>query len=79
MKTISTIFTLVLLIILTSTSTAQINWTKYGNNPVLNVGPAGSWDDQFVGNCSVIFDSSTSTFKMWYNGGDGEKERKTGR
>jgi predicted GH43/DUF377 family glycosyl hydrolase len=49
----------------------QITWTKYKENPVLNPGESGEWDSQFVFSPSVLFDSATSVFKMWYGGGDG--------
>jgi predicted GH43/DUF377 family glycosyl hydrolase len=52
------------------------NWKKeptlvQGSNPVLEPGPSGSWDDQYVGLCGVIFDDVESIFKMWYSGGVG--------
>ena len=49
----------------------QINWKK-DVNPVLNPGESGEWDSQFVFSPSVLFDSATSVFKMWYCGGNGE-------
>ena len=52
---------------------AQTNWTKYSENPVLNFGASGSWDDEGVVLPSVIFDSDT--FKMWYYGDDGSATR----
>ena len=41
-------------------------WTKYEGNPVLDVGPPGSWDDDQVRPASVILDGET--YKMWYSG-----------
>jgi len=41
-------------------------WTKYEGNPVLEVGPPGSWDDRQVRPASVILDGET--YKMWYSG-----------
>jgi len=52
---------------------AQTTWTKYMGNPVLNLGPAGSWDDNSVILPSVIFDSNE--YKMWYHGDDGSATR----
>jgi len=46
-----------------------VTWTKDTHNPVLNVGSAGSWDDYYVAHPSVVFDTATSTYKMWYMGG----------
>ncbi len=43
-----------------------INWTKSASNPVLDLGSAGSWDDQLVNNPCVIYDGTT--YKMWYAG-----------
>jgi predicted GH43/DUF377 family glycosyl hydrolase len=53
-----------------ATSPDGSEWTKYAGNPVLDWGLAGSWDDTFVGGCSVI-DSAASIYKMWYSGGIG--------
>jgi predicted GH43/DUF377 family glycosyl hydrolase len=46
-----------------------INWTKRAMNPVLDLGPSGSWDDFHVEDPSVIKDGSI--YKMWYTGYDG--------
>ncbi|MFQ6673907.1 MAG: FlgD immunoglobulin-like domain containing protein, partial [Fidelibacterota bacterium] len=54
-----------------ATSPDGVAWTKDTLNPILDVGPSGSWDDYYVGHCSVVFDTATSTYKMWYTGGDG--------
>ena len=42
--------------------------TKYVSNPVLDLGTAGSWDDDGIWHPSVLLDGST--FKMWYAGND---------
>jgi predicted GH43/DUF377 family glycosyl hydrolase len=47
-------------------STDGINWQKHNSNPVLTVGPAGSWDNQYVGHPEVIF--VDSLYHMWYGG-----------
>jgi hypothetical protein len=39
------------------------------NNPVLEPGTEGEWDDSAVGGPSVILDGDT--FKMWYQGWQG--------
>ena len=49
-----------------ATSSDGISWTKFGANPVFNVGTAGSWDDQGVSEPWVI--KEDSTYKMWYVG-----------
>ena len=42
----------------------QPTWLKNPNNPVLNTGQSGSWDDSSVELSSVIFDGSI--YHMWY-------------
>ena len=51
----------------------NIPWAKHLDNPVLDVGPPGSWDCIGVGNPCVIFENDT--FKMWHAGGDGNTVR----
>lgn len=47
------------------------HWTKENSqNPVLEPGTLGSWDETYVGGCGVILFSNT-TAKMWYTGGTG--------
>jgi hypothetical protein len=58
-----------------ATSTDGIAWIKHKSNPVLGIGESGSWDSQFVGFPSVIYDSDRELFRMWYWGG---KEAYTG-
>lgn len=50
-----------------ATSPDGIVWTKSLNNPVLNVGSAGSWDAVYAGMASVI--KVGSTYQLWYRGG----------
>ena len=48
-----------------------INWTKISTDkPVLETGASGDWDDFFVYSSSVLLDSTNSTLKMWYVGGE---------
>jgi len=49
-----------------ATSTDGIHWTKYQNNPVLEPGPPGSWDQQGIIHTNVLFDGISC--KMWYAG-----------
>jgi len=49
-----------------ATSLDGVTWIKDTNNPVMDVGPEGSWDDGGVGCCSVIYDGSQ--YHMWYIG-----------
>jgi predicted GH43/DUF377 family glycosyl hydrolase len=49
-----------------ATSPDGITWTKDINNPVLDIGPAGSWDENSVhAPCVMVIDN---TFNMWYTG-----------
>ena len=50
-----------------------IAWTKHAGNPVLDVGPAGEWDDRHVAGASVLPDGSE--YKMWYTGNRGAYSR----
>ncbi|MHA2281212.1 MAG: hypothetical protein ACXAC5_10200 [Promethearchaeota archaeon] len=49
----------------------MINWTKSPSNPVLVLGPGGSWESNTLGGCSLLYDASD--FKLWYHGGDGSR------
>ena len=51
-----------------ATSPDRVTWTKYGANPVLDIGPPGEWDDAGVFNPMVMFESTT--YHMWYSGWD---------
>lgn len=55
-----------------ATSPDGVVWTKYEGNPILDVGPPGSWDDTDIWGASVIFNGST--YEMWYSGFDGDKD-----
>jgi predicted GH43/DUF377 family glycosyl hydrolase len=44
------------------------NWTKALSNPVLDLGPPGSWDDYSIQWPSVI--KRNGTYEMWYAGHD---------
>ncbi len=56
-----------------ATSTDKDNWTKVAANPVLDLGPPGSWDDDHVYGATVLFDGTT--YHMWYHGFDGLNPR----
>jgi predicted GH43/DUF377 family glycosyl hydrolase len=49
-----------------ATSSDGITWTKYENNPVLNNGPTGSWNEGGSSHPCVRFDGST--YHMWFHG-----------
>ncbi len=42
-------------------------WIKYPSNPILSPTPGG-WDNDFVIQPRVVYDSTTGTFRMWYVG-----------
>jgi predicted GH43/DUF377 family glycosyl hydrolase len=44
-------------------------WIKSPANPVLDLGPPGSWDDDLVWAPRVLYDGAT--YHMWYSGDDG--------
>lgn len=54
-----------------ATSPDGITWTKDINNPVLDKGTAGSWDENLVHCPKVII--INSTFHMWYTGHSGKR------
>ena len=73
MKNLTFIFIAASLFIPVGAATqAQTEWTKYAGNPVLVEGSAGSWDDNFLVEASVLFDGTN--YKMWYGGQDGSQD-----
>jgi predicted GH43/DUF377 family glycosyl hydrolase len=56
-----------------ATSSDGTSWTKYGSNPVLNLGAGGQWDDVMVSHPTVIYENNL--FHMWYEGRDGTSYR----
>ena len=54
-------------------SSDGINWVKHSNNPVLDLGNNGAWDDRGVSRPTVLFDGIE--YHMWYTGYNGEKYR----
>jgi hypothetical protein len=50
-------------------------WTRYGGNPILTPGPAGSWDSEWVACACVMKERAygrrpdRDMFYMWYSGG----------
>ncbi|MGB5848797.1 MAG: hypothetical protein WBH40_09935, partial [Ignavibacteriaceae bacterium] len=47
-----------------ATSPDMINWTKHPNNPVVDLGPSGTWDDDYVDSPDVLF--VDGVYHMWY-------------
>ena len=54
-------------------SSDGLHWTKDGVNPVLDLGPAGSWDSVHISEPHVLFDGRL--YRMWYSGYDGQHFR----
>ncbi len=51
-----------------------INWQKYSNNPVLDLGDPGTWDDEHVTGAHLMLQETV--YKVWYNGNrDGSHTR----
>jgi beta-xylosidase len=48
-------------------------WNKEPNNPILGLGPSGSWDDAKVAPSSVYFDGATKVM-VFYEGFNGKQE-----
>ena len=48
-----------------------ILWTKYPNNPLLDVGPPGTWDERALIYPCVLGPDSVGGYKMWFYGFDG--------
>jgi len=42
-------------------------WTKHEGNPVIDVGPKGSWEDSWVA-CAAVLKEEDDQYYMWYNG-----------
>ena len=56
--------------ILSGNAMGQTELTKYVENPVLNLGAPGEFDDSSVSNPVVLYDDGI--YKMWYNGSGGD-------
>ena len=52
-----------------ATSPDGVTWTKHPGNPVLDLGPSGTWDDEFTFTPNTLFDGAE--YKMWYSGNYG--------
>jgi hypothetical protein len=53
-----------------ATSPDGVTWTKDTNNPVLDVGSVGTWDDTWISAGSVVYDGSE--YHMWYYAWNGK-------
>lgn len=50
-----------------ATATSPVKWAGYAGNPVMECGPAGSWDGSFISVNRVILDDGS--YKLYYSGG----------
>jgi len=66
MKRVGLTFIAIVIAYLFSNVYAQVNWTQYPGNPVLDLGATGNWDEGTVWLQSVIL--AGDTLKMWYSG-----------
>ena len=57
-------------LIFSQSTMGQTKFKKYSGNPVLTVGPAGSWDALYVNSSSVLYHNSK--YHMWYIGSNTE-------
>ncbi len=75
MKTFFTTFILMMLFLASTftASFAQTQWTKYANNPVMELGSEGSWNDAGYAPGCVLFDGST--YHAWWGCTDGATYR----
>ena len=42
-------------------------WTKYEGNPIIDLGPEGSWEDRWVA-CAAVLKEEGDKYYMWYSG-----------
>jgi len=56
-----------------ATSVDGVIWMKHSDNPILNLGASGTWDDSRVAYPIVLFDGAK--YQMWYAGHDGSNYR----
>ena len=55
-----------------ATSTDGVTWEKDANNPVMDLGPEGSWDDVFIAGGHVFHDGNI--FHIYYSGQNSGQE-----
>jgi len=65
MRSVYTILVVVMLMVFTMPSIAQIDWEKYEGNPVLLSDSAGVWDEDIIAFPSVLFNGTM--YHMWYS------------
>ncbi|MFC2089459.1 T9SS type A sorting domain-containing protein [Bacteroidota bacterium] len=60
-------YLLLTLVFLSSILSGQTEWIKYAENPIMEPGIEGEWDEGYLHGGSVIFHDDT--FRMWYSKG----------
>jgi predicted GH43/DUF377 family glycosyl hydrolase len=53
-------------------------WKKYENNPILETGPKGSWDEKHVA-CAYIVKEHADQYYMWYSAKGSGRDDELGR
>jgi len=48
---------------------------KHGDKPVLDLGPAGSWDDRHVA-CAMVLKDGREKYYMWYSGHGSQRQHR---
>jgi hypothetical protein len=48
---------------------------KHGDKPVLDLGPAGSWDDKYVA-CAMVLKDDREKYYMWYSGHGNQRQHR---
>lgn len=48
---------------------------KHGDKPVLDLGPAGSWDDRYVA-CAMVLKDGREKYYMWYSGHGSQRQHR---
>lgn len=48
---------------------------KHGDKPVLDLGPAGSWDDKYVA-CAMVLKEGREKYYMWYSGYGSQRQHR---
>jgi len=59
-----------------ATSTHPLGpFKKHGDKPVLDLGPAGSWDDKYVA-CAMVLKDGREKYYMWYSGHGSQRQHR---
>jgi hypothetical protein len=58
-----------------ATSPDGVTWTKYSGNPVLDIGPAGAWDDEQVAEPRIT--KLATGYRLYYTGRSASTKRQS--